>query len=146
MKHTRHGFTLVELLVVIGIIALLISILLPALSAARQQAQQVACSSNLKQIGYAELLFANEHRQHIPLCGEINGRYNMATPKGVEDLGQRNYVYFPDGGQLRLQPLQSALAPYLNQLNVRTDSATHIQQDCSTGAVRRVFSCPSDVH
>jgi prepilin-type processing-associated H-X9-DG protein/prepilin-type N-terminal cleavage/methylation domain-containing protein len=66
VKRVKAAFTLVELLVVIGIIALLISILLPALNKAREQANLIACAANLKQMGGLVQIYASENNGYFP--------------------------------------------------------------------------------
>ena len=66
MRHLEPGFTLAELMTVIAIIALLVSLLLPAISAARAAAYRTNCTSNIRQIGYAFELYANDHADTLP--------------------------------------------------------------------------------
>src|SRR6266496_2264228 len=75
-RANAPAFTLVELLVVIGIIALLIAILLPALNKARQQGHWVVCLSNMKQIGTGLLMYSNANKGYLPRpASGANGAY-----------------------------------------------------------------------
>ncbi len=78
LAPSSGGFTLIELLVVIAIMGLLISILMPGLSRARQSAKLSVCKSNLSQLGLAIIVYADEHREHIPRGPACAGPYDFA--------------------------------------------------------------------
>jgi prepilin-type N-terminal cleavage/methylation domain-containing protein len=78
----RNGFTLVELLVVIGIIAVLIGVLLPTLAAARRAANTVVCLSNVRQLGMASMLFAQEHGGYLPVASDDRWAKSPPTTAG----------------------------------------------------------------
>jgi prepilin-type N-terminal cleavage/methylation domain-containing protein/prepilin-type processing-associated H-X9-DG protein len=147
MRKSARAFTLVELLVVIGIIALLISILLPALNRAREHAKSASCLSNLRQIGVAMIMHANDHRGHMPLAGEIWGPAN-ASPAALGDNNQVNYTYMTDPAAsppTEVAPLPVALAPYLGQRNLRSDTPANVITDYTNGSAIRIFTCPSNI-
>lgn len=96
MGLKRRAFTLVELLVVIGIIAVLISILLPALSRARKQANLVQCGSNMRQVSMALIMYIQDNKGRFPPAGlpPLTGIY----PRGwwwANELVRQGYIKTP---------------------------------------------------
>ena len=108
----RKGFTLIELLVVIAIIAILIAILMPALSRAREMGKRAACLSNVKQLALAWIMYADENDDRI-----VNGATGFSfTTTGWGDHGkERSWIdgYSPNNLELAREDIRNgALWPY----------------------------------
>lgn len=95
--RARKAFTLVELLVVIGIIAVLIAILMPALQSAREQAMRVKCASNLREIFQIAAMYANDNHGHVPYdIGSAPEVVANGSALGGQESRQYWQPYAPD--------------------------------------------------
>src|SRR5262249_57650170 len=119
------GFTLVELLVVIGIIAVLIGILMPALSRARDTANTIKCASNLRQIGQAIMSYANSNNG----CVVPGGYWKDQTPGGDQNVANESWasILMATG----FMPLQVHDGP-LSNLPSDTSGVSHVLR-CPAG-------------
>src|SRR5687768_11371402 len=81
-KYARGAFTLIELLVVVAIIALLLAILIPSLTEARDQARSARCLANMQDMGKGVHTFSNAHRDRFQVI------YNIAAVTAANDLAQ----------------------------------------------------------
>ena len=133
---SRNAFTLIELLVVIAVIAVLMSILMPALRIAREQARSIACSSNLKTLVLGWQLYADDNDSRI-----VNGQ----TPDTVDRCEPGWVIMPPNAVSAPVEDKiayikQGALWPYVSNEKVyrcpsdrRKDSAIHLQAYRSYG-------------
>ncbi len=151
----QTGFTLVELLVVIGIIALLISILLPALNKARAAALLTKCSANLKQIANGAEMHKQTHRGYYPLAGNLKGapgpKIIWAEPAELGDASKVKYSYInlQTGGTLRtvFAGWHTSVAQYLTKHRI-LDSQNNAEYEYDEDQVAdymRFFNCPADI-
>jgi prepilin-type N-terminal cleavage/methylation domain-containing protein len=89
MKLPRRGFTLIELLVVIAIIAILAAILFPVFARAREQARKASCTSNVKQLGLAWMMYVQDYDETFPPNNSTNVTANNPNPEWVPGAAGR---------------------------------------------------------
>ena len=130
MKRTTRAFTLIELLVVVSIIALLMALLLPSLSAARQQARSVVCLSNLQQISHGWHMYADDNNDI-----SVPGRF-AKKPGGTSNPEN----WYNVGNGLKYRPRWIAtMGRYVGLFAFNEPSTSEDRQDYDG----KVYRCPT---
>lgn len=127
MRKQEAGFTLIELLVVIAIIALLMGILMPALSRVREVAKRAVCSSQVKQVGVAITAYASDNENHMPV-------YNSNNTNVKPYLLVQSYV------------LYRSESPYVDANGKLLPMKLAVLYEGGYVANPKVFYCPSNKH
>ena len=127
MKNSR-AFTLIELLVVITIIAILAAIIFPVFASARESARQIACTSDLRQLGLAVLMYTQDNDEVLP--GSYSGDYGIDTMH-TKVGGWMYYSEFAEDAPNRkdFDPTLGSIYPYVKSTQV------YVCPDDSTGSV-----------
>jgi len=136
----RHAFTLVELLVVIGIIGLLISILLPALSMARRQANTIKCLSNIRSIVQAMHMYANENGGAIAGSAATSGRF-------LFDASWKKDPRFSDSNCPDIIQSADWMTPLAHYIDIPFDGGGSNQSRLARFETLRttpIYTCPSN--
>jgi prepilin-type N-terminal cleavage/methylation domain-containing protein/prepilin-type processing-associated H-X9-DG protein len=122
LRRSCSAFTLIELLVVVAIIALLISILLPALSQAREQVKSVKCTANLRSLTQGIIVYSSSERDSCP--GPLHPAVyrNMGTDALPAGMGDRDYY--------QQRQLTFKIRPYMGDSSSHKDSTTDLVATC----------------
>lgn len=127
MKHQQSQFTLIELLVVIAIIAILAAILLPALSKARERAEQADCISNVRQLTLAFMMYIDDSKSHFPY-------YTNGGGGAGREGGWVYYDAFPVPAAGNFDASRGTLYKYVNDERVYACRSDVTESLCSYGA------------
>jgi prepilin-type N-terminal cleavage/methylation domain-containing protein/prepilin-type processing-associated H-X9-DG protein len=148
-QSSAVGFTLIELLVVIAVIAILASLLLPALSKAKEAGRGAVCKSNLRQLSLGILLYADDHEQYLPWPGDVDrnqdpdwvwGGQNDTYPNRPEQWSRTGFGFHAQAGAIFPYVMAQ---PRVERSEYYDGGSSARYEQSATNLVFPVYLCPS---